>query len=387
MESLMPKQARYKAALRATIVNSSTNTLLAIFKIIVGYFGHSQALIADGIHSFSDLITDALVLFAARIGDQMPDKEHPYGHRRVETIAAIIISIVLIGVAAGIAYDTIHHILAKKHLLKPDIYVVIVAVISILANEGLFRYTLYEGNKINSDLLRTNAWHNRSDVLVSIIVLVSVVGTMFGITYLDSIGALVIAVLILKMGIKLIWQGTKELIDTGVDEEMLHNITQAILSIPGVRAIHQLRTRSHGGTIFVDVHIQVSPNISVSEGHFISEKVHIYLIKNFQEIDDVTVHIDPENDETSIPSLNLPDREEINRLLKTRWESLPGYNKINRILLHYLNGKLYVEVYMPLTVIQATTNQQQLQKDYQAAAKDITDIAKISLYFEGNTNG
>ncbi len=387
MESLMPKQARYKAALRATIVNSSTNTLLAIFKIIVGYFGHSQALIADGIHSFSDLITDALVLFAARIGDQMPDKEHPYGHRRVETIAAIIISIVLIGVAAGIAYDTIHHILAKKHLLKPDIYVVIVAVISILANEGLFRYTLYEGNKINSDLLRTNAWHNRSDVLVSIIVLVSVVGTMFGITYLDSIGALVIAVLILKMGIKLIWQGTKELIDTGVDEEMLHNITQAILSIPGVRAIHQLRTRSHGGTIFVDVHIQVSPNISVSEGHFISEKVHIYLIKNFQEIDDVTVHIDPENDETSIPSLNLPDREKINRLLKTRWESLPGYNKINRILLHYLNGKLYVEVYMPLTVIQATTNQQQLQKDYQAAAKDITDIAKISLYFEGNTNG
>ncbi|WP_423062674.1 cation diffusion facilitator family transporter [Candidiatus Paracoxiella cheracis] len=383
----MPKQARYKAALRATIVNSSTHTLLAIFKIIVGYFGHSQALIADGIHSFSDLITDALVLFAARIGDQMPDKEHPYGHRRVETIAAIIISIVLIGVAAGIAYDTIHHILAKKHLLKPDIYVVIVAVISILANEGLFRYTLYEGNKINSDLLRTNAWHNRSDVLVSIIVLVSVVGTMFGITYLDSIGALVIAVLILKMGIKLIWQGTKELIDTGVDEEMLHNITQAILSIPGVRAIHQLRTRSHGGTIFADVHIQVSPNISVSEGHFISEKVHIYLIKNFQEIDDVTVHIDPENDETSIPSLNLPDREKINRLLKTRWEWLPGYNKINRILLHYLNGKLYVEVYMPLTVIQATTNQQQLQKDYQAAAKDITDIAKISLYFEGNTNG
>lgn len=380
----MLKQARYKTVIRVTIVNASVNTLLALFKIIVGYFGYSQALIADGIHSLSDLITDALVLVTAKMSDQVPDKEHPYGHRRIETIGAIIISIILIGVAIGIAYDTIHHIIDKKHLIKPNIYVVIVAVVSILANEGLFRYTLYQGNKINSNLLRTNAWHNRSDVLVSFIVLVSVVGTMLGITYLDSIGALVIAVLILKIGLKLIWHGVKELIDTGVDEEMLHNITQAILRIPGTLAIHQLRTRLHGGSIFVDVHIQVSPNISVSEGHYISEQVHMYLVNNFKTISDVTVHIDPENDEIFMPSLNLPDREKINRTLRERWQSLAGYAQIRRTLLHYLNGKLYVEVYMPLSVIEKTKRQKDLEKVYQEAVKDIKDIAAITLYFEGD---
>jgi len=381
---LMPKPVRYKTAVRVTAVNAATNTLLALFKIFIGYFGHSQALIADGIHSLSDLVTDALVLVAARMGDQVPDKEHPYGHRRIETIGAIIISIVLIGVAIGIAYDTIHHIIDKKHLIKPDIYVVIVAIVSIFANEGLFRYTLYQGNKINSDLLRTNAWHNRSDALVSIIVLVSVVGSMLGITYLDSIGAIIIALLILKIGIKLIWQGIKELIDTGVDDETLHNITQAILHIPGVMAIHQLRTRSHGGSIFVDVHIQVNPNISVSEGHFISEQVHVHLIKNFKAIHDVTVHIDPENDETSIPSLNLPNRDEINQLLQERWKSLPGYKRIRHTLLHYLNGKIYVEVYMPLAVLENVKGQQLLQNNYRDAVKDIKDIAAVTLYFEGS---
>lgn len=381
----MPKQTRYKTAIRVTIVNASVNTLLALFKIIVGYFGHSQALIADGVHSFSDLITDALVLVGARMGEQLPDKEHPYGHRRIETIAAIIISIVLIGVAVGIAYDTIHHIVGKKYVLKPDIYVVIIAVVSILANEGLFRYTLHQGNKVSSDLLRTNAWHNRSDALVSLIVLASVIGTMLGITYLDSIGALVIAVLILKMGLKLIWKSVQELIDTGVDEKTLHSITQAILNIPGVMAIHQLRTRSHGGLVFVDVHIQVNPNISVSEGHYISEKVHIYLIDNFKTIADVTVHIDPENDETSMPSLNLPDREKIQRQLQERWQSLTGYKQIQRTLLHYLNGKLHVEVYMPLTMIEKTPSlHKKLADEYQAAASDMKDIATVTLYFTGD---
>ena len=137
-----------KTVLRVTVVSSSINTLLALFKIVIGYFGHSQALIADGIHSFSDLITDLLVLIAARMGGQLPDKEHPYGHRRIETIAAIIISIVLILVAFGIAYDTIHHLLSPALRQRPDFPVIIVAIVSVIANEGLFRYTLSQGKAI-----------------------------------------------------------------------------------------------------------------------------------------------------------------------------------------------------------------------------------------------
>ena|SRR3990167_448218 len=377
----MAKTTRYRTVIRVTLVNSGVNSLLAVLKILVGYFGHSQALIADGIHSLSDLITDLLVLIAARLGDQLPDKEHPYGHRRIETIAAIIISVVVIVVALGIAYDTIEHILHYT-LERPDIYVLIIAALSVFANEGLFRYTLAQGNKITSDLLRTNAWHNRSDAFVSLIVLISAGGTWLGINYLDSVGALIIAGLILKMGLTMIWGSLKELIDTGVDDSTLAAITTEIQNVPGVLSVHQLRTRSHSGLIFVDVHIQVNPNISVSEGHYIGEQVHLKLLKNFSHISDVTVHIDPEDDEISHPSVDLPNRKEVHHLLKKQWKTLPSYHRIRRTILHYLNGKLHVEIYMPALSPHQKMQPSELELIYQNAVKEITFIEKVTIYYE-----
>lgn len=377
----MTRTARYNTVIVVTIVNSGVNSLLALLKILIGFFGHSQALIADGVHSLSDLITDGLVLIAARMGDQLPDKEHPYGHRRIETIAATIISIILIVVALGIAYDTIQHMLHYATVKRPDMAVIIVAIISVLANEGLFRYTLLKGNHINSDLLRTHAWHNRSDAFVSIIVLISAGGTMLGINYLDSVGALIIAALILKMGLNMIWNNLKELIDTGVDDNTLKAITNSIQAVPGVVSIHQLRTRSHGGFIFVDVHIQVNPNISVSEGHFIGEQVHHKLIDNFDHISDVTVHVDPEDDEMYHPCVNLPNRKEVDRILEKYWKNLPGYQTIRRTALHYLNGKLYIEIYMP-PLFNNKEKQTQLEKMYQYALKEFTMIAQVNIYYK-----
>lgn len=373
---------RFRTVIAVTIVNATVNTLLALLKIIIGYFGYSQALIADGLHSFSDLITDGLVFIAARMGAQSPDKEHPYGHRRIETIGAIIISLVLVGVAVGIAYDTIEHLVIGLHFKKPEWSVIVVAIVSVIANEGLFRYTYRQGNKIQSDLLRTNAWHNRSDALVSLVVLVSVIGTMLGVSYLDSIGALLIAALILKMGIKMIWGNIQELIDTAVDEKTLEQITDSIKATPGIVALHQLRTRSHGGNILVDVHVQVSPDISVSEGHYIGEQVHLMLINNYERIADVTVHIDPEDDENSMPSIDLPDRATISPQLTQCWKNLPGFNAIKRTLYHYLNGKLDVEVYLPLDILQQGVDKTSLTKQYQDSARDIKDIGKITLLFE-----
>ncbi|OGO91824.1 MAG: cation diffusion facilitator family transporter [Coxiella sp. RIFCSPHIGHO2_12_FULL_44_14] len=373
--------SRYQAAIKVTLVNASTNTLLALLKIVVGYFGHSQALIADGVHSFADLVTDTLVLIAARIGDRLPDKDHPYGHRRIETIAAIIISFVLILVALSIAYDTVQHVVHYT-VKKPDIFVILVAVFSIIANEGLFRYTLKQGNRIHSELLRTDAWHNRSDVLVSTIVLLSVLGTRFGITYLDSIGALIIAILILKMGLQMTWSSLKELIDTGANKETLTKIMQTIQEVPGVISVHQLRTRSHGGSIFVDVHIQVNPDISVSEGHFIGEQVHIRLVNQCDHIADVTVHIDPEDDETSMPSVHLPDRKKLESLLKTRWKTLPGFVQIRRTTLHYLDGKLRVEIYLPASLAQETEAQHRLEQAYREAVRDVKGISTVTVYYE-----
>ena len=375
----MQNKNRYQQAKIASFINGITNTLLALFKIMTGYFGNSHALIADGLHSFSDLITDALVLLAAKAGGRHPDLEHPYGHQRIETIAAIIIAFVLIGVGASIIYDVWPHLFGHTTTPRPDIPVIIVAIVSIGANEWLFRYTLKVGKRINSNLLITNAWHNRSDAYVSIIVLASVIGAYIGWPYFDAIGAVIVALLIVKMGIQNIWTSLRELIDTGVDPDMLNKIMHSITATPGVESIHQLRTRTHGGSVLVDVHIIVSPTISVSEGHFISEQVHLRLLNLCNTISDVTVHIDPEDDEIYMPSRGLPSRVELEQQLADCWLDLPGYAQIEKIQLHYLNGQLQVEVMLPISAV-AELGLHELQQQYQQAVANIPAITQVKLY-------
>lgn len=371
---------RHQTITVATIISAIANVLLAISKIVIGYFGFSQALIADGVHSFSDLITDALVLIASRMGAQTPDQQHPYGHRRIETIGAIILAVVIIFIALGIAYDTIHHLISHLQQ-RPHILVIIAAIISIIVNEALYFYSYRQGRKVQSELLITNAWHHRSDALVSAIVLLSAIGAMFGVYFLDAIGALLIAALIFYMGVRMIWKNTGELIDSGVDEETLKKIQRIILCVPGIISVHQLRTRSHSGYIFIDVHIQVDPTISVSEGHYISEQVILELVKNMPQVQDVTVHIDSENDEQAMLSMNLPNRIYLQQLLRAQWQQLPGYEHIRRLNLHYLAGQLYIEVYLPYEILQFNEINT-MAAIYQQAARNIPEIASVTLYYE-----
>ncbi len=371
---------RYEVAKRVTFVNAGINTVLSFFKILVGYFGHSHALLADGLHSLSDLICDALVLIAAKIGGRVPDKEHPYGHQRVETIAAMMIALLLLAVGLSIIYDAavnaVHH---PASLLIHAPLVIAAAVFSMAIKEWLYRYTLSAGKKIHSNLLITNAYHNRSDVFVSLLVLVSVTAAWGGVPYADNISAAIIALLIIKTSIQLFANGIRELIDTGVSENTLREIHQVIIQQPGVISIHQLRTRLHGGNIFIDAHIIVSPYISVSEGHHIGELVHAQLIKNFPEIADVTVHIDHENDEISKPSLNLPTRLELTKQLQQCWEHLPGYKQIEDMRLHFINGQIYVEIYWPANIME-NANWPATLESYQREAKQIDHIAKLDFF-------
>ena len=375
----MSNPIRYETAKRVTIVNAVLNTVLALFKIIVGWLGHSFALLTDGIHSLSDLISDALVLIAAKIGGRVPDKDHPYGHQRIETIASMIISLLLLIVGGLIIYETIHHMLHHPPNPIKGLPVIIAATLSIVIKEWLYRYTLNSGKKIYSNLLIANAYHNRSDVYVSLLVIISVVGNLLGIPYADNIGAGIIALLIIKTSFQLFAHGISELIDTGVDEPTLTQIRDCIKNIPGVVSIHQLRTRLHGGNVFIDTHIIVSPFISVSEGHHISEKIHWQLTQNFLQIADVTVHIDPENDEVKKPSLHLPSRSELIPQLQKIWENLPGYHKIESIRLHYIDGKIYVEVYWLQNAIAIDQWLAMLQV-YPQSGKAIENLAAVNLF-------
>lgn len=374
----MAKLERYQTARRVTVVNAVVDLFLGILKIIVGFLGHSHALIADGVHSLSDLITDALVLVAAKIGGKMPDKDHPYGHQRIETLGALIVALLIIAVGLGIIYETYRHIQLGQLAVVYALPVMVTALVSIACKEGLFRYSLKIGKKVNSNLLITNAWHNRSDVWVSALVVIGAVGNLFKIPYADNICAAIIALVIIKSGVALFSHGILELIDTGVDESTLDQIKNCIQSIPGVVSVHQLRTRSHGGDIFVDAHIIVNTFISVSEGHHIGEKVHQQLIQKFPQIADVTVHIDPENDETSRPSLGLPARPEIIDQLKQHWQNLPGYHQIEKIDIHYFDGQIYLEVSWPPEAIPAD-QWSQLSLLYSQATQFLPHLVSIKL--------
>lgn len=368
---------RYQQAKKATLVSALINTTLAILKVIIGFLGHSQALIADGIHSFSDLLCDAFVLVAAKAGNKEPDSKHPYGHQRIETLAVIVIALLLIGVGIALSYNTLHALWQQEKIPLPTIYTLWVAGISILANEWLYRYMLQIANAIDSNLLRSNAWHNRSDALSSLIVFIAVLGELFGIPYLDNIGAVLISLLIMKMGIQMIWKSVSELIDTAVDPDTLSNITETIRRVPGVVDIHQLRTRLLGGQTIVDVHLIVDPLISVSEGHYISEQVYLSLQKQPLNITDATVHIDPENDELSHHNLSLPNRKQLINWIRTQDNTPADFDEQQLLQLHYLDGHIEIDLVLPKQYI----NEKTMVATYEKILLSNPIIQKIRFFY------
>jgi len=377
----MQYTSRYHKARRVTVIGLLVNLLLGLLKIIFGVIGYSQALIVDGIHSLSDLLTDLLVLMAAKASSRQPDDKHPYGHGRIETFFTIILACLLIVVGLGIVYDVVYHLVVHVRVLHPTGSTLLIALLSVLANEWIFRMTLRVGYAINSNLLVANAWHHRSDAWSSIIVLIGIAGAIIGIPYLDAIAAIIVALLICKMGVKMIWSSVRELIDTAVDDDFLKKIKQEIMQIPGVISIHQLRTRFVGGLIFVDVHVQVDPMISVSEGHFIGEQVPKRLREKFPKISDVMVHVDIGEDESFILNANLPDRHQLQTMLTACCSSLVGYDAIQKIILHYTGDKIGIDLYFPYSILSQIENPKQLIEQYQEAMKKEAVIDCVEIYF------
>lgn len=335
----MNQEERYHQAKKVTLWGALVNALLAFIKCVGGFFFNSQALIADGIHSLSDLLTDGLVIMASKYGSQEADESHPYGHQRIETAATLLLALLLILAGIGIAWDAVKHILLTQ-VLKPEVYALPIAAISILANEFLYHYTRHIGLKIQSELITANAWHHRSDAASSVVVLLGLIGSMLGFTYFDSIAAIIVGGMIIKMGLDYGWSSVKELVDTAVEQDMLLDIEQIIQEVNGVKRIHQLRSRMMGSDVFVDVHILVAPKITVSEGHFIAQRVHHRLMKEVDAIKDVTVHVDPEDDEEVSPSIHLPERIEIESQYLSAWQT--DHPEILSWTIHYLDGKIEI---------------------------------------------
>jgi cation diffusion facilitator family transporter len=371
---------RFSASLRVTLVNVTSNLLLTIGQVVVGFLGHSQALVADGLHTLSDLVADFLVLFALAHGRKGADAEHPYGHERIETAVTMILGVILIGVGTGIAIRAAIKLSAAEPFITPSMLTLWVAIGTLVAKEAMYRYTMHTARRFDSNMLRASAWHHRSDALSSLIVAAGIGGSLLGFVYLDALAAIVVAAMIVKVGIGLAWQSLRELVDTGLDPKELAAIRRAIAEVAGVRALHLLRTRRVGGKALVDVHIIVDDRLSVSEGHQISETVRARIIKEVEPVTDVMVHIDTEEDVEGPSCARLPLREEVLERLHQYFREIPEAARVERVTLHYLNGQLHVELLLPLTVL-AQHDAGALQGRFQAAATQDPNIAKVELQF------
>ncbi len=359
-EEIDSASSRYRAIRRVTLIGSVLDLVLAVIKVVVGSIANSQALIADGIHSFSDLATDLLVLIAAKHGSQDADESHPYGHGRFETIATAILAIALIGVAFGIAWEAFNRMFHPEEMLVPGVMAILVALISIFSKEWIYRYTMQVAIKVHSDMLKANAWHSRSDAISSIIVVIGVGGSMAGLPYLDAIAAIGVGLMIAMIGWRLAMQSLHELVDSALDTERIKLIRTIIHDIDGVERVHELRTRKMGGAVLMDLHIEVDPHLSVSEAHYIGECVRQRVMSEFDEVFDMLIHIDPENDEKSRPSANLPPRKAVERQLRRVWAGEVAAERIERITLHYLAGGIEVELLMGHDSIDAIGSRQRL---------------------------
>ncbi len=279
---------------KVTWVGLFVNFILAAIKFIVGILGHSQAVVADAVHSISDMVTDIAVLVGVKYWSAPPDKDHPYGHWRIETIITGFIGLGLAAVAVGIGYNAIATL--KDHCIETPKWIAIIgALVSIIVKELLYHWTVKIGRKVKSSALIANAWHHRSDALSSIPVLlavgISVIKPEWA--FVDHIGAIIVSLIILKVSWDIVFPALKKLSDSGASVKEKEQIRSLAMQVDGVKDAHAIRTRNVGRGLFVDMHVLVDGNISVSEGHSISEKVRDEIINKGPDVLDVVVHIEP----------------------------------------------------------------------------------------------
>ena len=372
---------RYRASRRVALVGMLTNALLVVGQVAVGIVGHSQALVADGMHTLADLSSDLLVLYALKHSAKEADEEHPYGHARFETAVTLVLGVLLLLVGIGIAARAGLRLAGDMPFETPAVLTLWVSGFTIIAKEGLYRYTLRAAHRFGSDMLKASAWHHRSDAISSIVVFLGIAGSIAGVEWLDAAAALGVALFIARIGIQLGWPAISELVDTGLDKEQLQHIRRTILGVDGVRALHLLRTRRAGGRALVDVHIIVDEDISVSEGHYISEMVRTRLVNEVDVVADALVHIDPEDDTRPMPTRDLPSRTAVHAQLKTCFKDIDAAQHIERITLHYVGGRLRVELLMPLSVLAQPADGAALAMRFQDAVAEVPLISGLDLRF------
>lgn len=293
------KNSRQREIYRVTIVGSVVNMLLLIFKFVAGIVGNSAAMVADAVHSLSDFVTDIVVILFVRLSGRPADEDHGYGHGKFETLATLFVSLVLFGVAVMLFVGGVKDIVAVAHgeqLAEPTMVALIAAVISIIAKELLYHYTVKCGEKLNSQVVVANAWHHRSDAFSSIGVLAGVGGAMFlggSWAVLDPIAATIVSLFIVKVAYSLLMPSLEELLERSLPKDVEQRIEQIILSVDGVSSPHHLRTRRIGSAYAIEVHIRMDGNLTLTQAHAVTTTVERLLKQEFGDSTHVGIHTEP----------------------------------------------------------------------------------------------
>jgi cation diffusion facilitator family transporter len=370
--------------IKVTLIGTASNLILSTIKFIGGVIGNSAAMIADAVHSLSDLLTDLIVLITIKIGQKPKDKDHPYGHGRAESLGTTIVGVFIILAGIGLAYEAWKIVQSEvSHIPKP--LAAGTALISIFIKEWLFRYTRSIGKKLNSSILLANAWHHRSDAISSIAALIGILGSMAGFPVLDPIASAMVSCLIMKVGYKLTLGGFRDLMDTALNEKDTQKIQATIDNIPGVIKSHDLRTRKIGEEILMDLHIEVDNDLTITEGHEVAERVRRQLIKNYPNTQDVLVHVDGDND-SEVESIYNISRKDVEILLAPILASAERTLKKTQLRVHHLKGKNVVEIYLHGDSSKTIAEIDSCLKEVKSNLLKNEHIDGVKLYLEVESN-
>ncbi|MDY5595509.1 MAG: cation diffusion facilitator family transporter [Oscillospiraceae bacterium] len=291
----MQEQNAKCVTMRISAVGVVCNVALTLFKLIAGIVANSAAMVADAVHSASDIVGSFVVMIGAVISNKAPDTEHPYGHEKLECIASVILGNILVAVGALIGYNGILKIVSGETLTAPGTLALIAAAASIVVKEALYWYTILGAKKINSVSLKAEAWHHRSDALSSIGSFVGILGARLGVPVLDPIASVVICLFIFKVAYGIFRESIDRLIDHACCDETVEQMRETLAAVPGVLAVDDIKTRLFGSRTYVDVEIAADGDLPLREAHAIAEAAHHTLEREFPEVKHCTVHVNPKD--------------------------------------------------------------------------------------------
>ncbi len=360
-----------RQALRSTWISVWVNLFLASAQVVIGVFARSQALIADGLHSLSDLVADGVVLFAARHSHADADAEHPYGHARFETAASLAIGLILLATGLGMVWTAGVKLHDGQNLGAVHPLALVAAFITLVAKEGLFRYMRRIGERLKSSMLIANAWHARADAASSLVVAVGITANLLGYHSMDAVAAVIVGFMIVKAGWDFSVDAFHSLTDHALDPEEIARIHGTARAVDGVLDVHNLRTRRMGDWAVIDMHVEVDTHLSVSEGHYIAEQIAAQ-VKAAHRVAECTVHIDPGTVRHLARVLALPPRAQVQACVHEVLRQTPA-----ALRLHYLDSGLEAEVELATHV--SASELQRLQRELQTALAGLGHVARVSL--------